>query len=417
MANTLRIKRRASTGSAGAPSSLENAELAYNEADNILYYGKGTGGAGGSATSIESIAGPGAYATLSTNQTISGDKTFTGTVDLSGATLSGNTTFSNNLTVTGDLTVNGTTTTVNSTTVSVDDKNIELGSTASPSDASADGGGITLKGTTDKTFNWVDATDSWTSSEDLDLSAGKHFSIDGTTVLNASSLGTGITGSSLTSLGTITTGTWSATDIAVAHGGTGASTAAGARTNLGLGTLATLNSVGAAQITDNSVGAAELNVSGNGSNTQFLRSDGDGSFSWVVPTDTQPNNATITISAGTGLSGGADFTTNQSSNETISLALDFSELTDMTGDISGSTEFILQNGSVESRKAASEIKISNFNNDAGYLTSVSTGNIVNGTIAEVDLNITNTPTAGAILTSGTNTNQFTWATEIDGGTF
>ena len=41
----------------------------------------------------------------------------------------------NDLTVTGDLTVNGTTTTVNSTTVQVDDKNLELGTVASPTDA------------------------------------------------------------------------------------------------------------------------------------------------------------------------------------------------------------------------------------------------------------------------------------------
>ena len=47
MSNTLRIKRRASSGSTGAPSSLANAELAFNEADDTLYYGKGTGGAGG----------------------------------------------------------------------------------------------------------------------------------------------------------------------------------------------------------------------------------------------------------------------------------------------------------------------------------------------------------------------------------
>ena len=52
MANTIRIKRRAS-GNAGAPTSLENAELAYNEVDDILYYGKGTGGAGGSATTAD----------------------------------------------------------------------------------------------------------------------------------------------------------------------------------------------------------------------------------------------------------------------------------------------------------------------------------------------------------------------------
>jgi len=80
---------------------------------------------------------------------------------------------STDLTVGGNLTVNGTTTTVNSTTVTVDDKNIELGSTGSPTDTSADGGGITLKGTTDKTFNWIDSTDSWTSSENIDLATEK----------------------------------------------------------------------------------------------------------------------------------------------------------------------------------------------------------------------------------------------------
>ena len=138
------------------------------------------------------------------------------------------------LVLSGDLTVNGTTTTINSTTLSVDDKNIELGSVATPSDATADGGGITLKGATDKTINWVDATDAWTSSEHLNLLTGKKFYIAGTEVLSGTTLGSGVTGSSLTSVGTITTGTWNATDIAVAAGGTGASDAGTARTNLGL---------------------------------------------------------------------------------------------------------------------------------------------------------------------------------------
>ena len=79
MANKIRIKRRAAGGNAGAPASLENAELAFNEQDDTLYYGKGTGGAGGTATSVISIAGPGSFATLSTDQTISGNKTFSGT--------------------------------------------------------------------------------------------------------------------------------------------------------------------------------------------------------------------------------------------------------------------------------------------------------------------------------------------------
>ena len=61
MTNIVRIKRRAAGSPAGAPSSLQNAELAYNEQDNILYYGFGTGGVGGSATQIIPIAGSGAY--------------------------------------------------------------------------------------------------------------------------------------------------------------------------------------------------------------------------------------------------------------------------------------------------------------------------------------------------------------------
>lgn len=70
-------------------------------------------------------------------------------------------TMPNDLTVTGDLTVNGTTTTVNSTTVQVDDKNLELGTVASPTDATADGGGIILKGASDLSMLWSNTNDAW----------------------------------------------------------------------------------------------------------------------------------------------------------------------------------------------------------------------------------------------------------------
>ena len=90
-----------------------------------------------------------------------------------------------NLTVTGDLTVNGTTTTVNSTTVTVDDKNLELGSVASPTDITADGGGITLKGATDKTITWSSSASAWTSSEDINVVTGKQYEINGTAVLTS----------------------------------------------------------------------------------------------------------------------------------------------------------------------------------------------------------------------------------------
>lgn len=75
MAVTFKIKRRASNGASGSPTSLASGELAYNEvaADNTLYYGYGDNGSG-VATSVVAIAGAGAYATLSGNQTINGDK-------------------------------------------------------------------------------------------------------------------------------------------------------------------------------------------------------------------------------------------------------------------------------------------------------------------------------------------------------
>jgi hypothetical protein len=89
------------------------------------------------------------------------------------------------LTLSGDLTINGTTTTINSTTLTVDDKNVVLGDVETPSDVTADGGGITLKGATDKTFNWVDATDAWTSSEHINLASGKTLKYNGTDLVAA----------------------------------------------------------------------------------------------------------------------------------------------------------------------------------------------------------------------------------------
>lgn len=74
MANIIRIKRRA--GSSGAPPSLFNGELAFNENDNILYYGSGN--VSGIATSIITIGGSGAFITLGGTSVITGTKDFTG---------------------------------------------------------------------------------------------------------------------------------------------------------------------------------------------------------------------------------------------------------------------------------------------------------------------------------------------------
>ncbi len=89
-------------------------------------------------------------------------------------TFTGTATFAN-------IQVDGTTTTVNSSTMTVADKNIEIAKGAA-NDAAADGAGITIdSGDGDKTWNWVDATDAWTSSEHIVTATGKRILIGTTT--------------------------------------------------------------------------------------------------------------------------------------------------------------------------------------------------------------------------------------------
>jgi len=89
-----------------------------------------------------------------------------------------------NLTLSGNLVVNGTTTTINTQTLDVEDINITLGKVSTPSDTTANNGGITLKGSSDKTFNWLNATDAWTSSEHIQVASGKTFIGNGSTLTN-----------------------------------------------------------------------------------------------------------------------------------------------------------------------------------------------------------------------------------------
>jgi len=115
----------------------------------------------------------------------------------------GNTGIAGDLTITGDLTVNGTTTTLNSTTLQIDDKNIELGTVATPTDTTADGGGITLKGTTDHTITWSNANDSWDFSEHVNIISGKEYRINNASVLDANTLGANVINSSLQNVGAL----------------------------------------------------------------------------------------------------------------------------------------------------------------------------------------------------------------------
>lgn len=170
-----------------------------------------------SGTSSISLDAP--TVTMQTNLAItevSGDSTLTATNNmlLNGGTGivvdsgSGNTTFNQDVVVTGNFTVQGTQTIANSTTLQVADKNIELASTVTPDDVTANGGGIIVKGTTDKTIIYIhggtDATNRFTVNQNIDLDSGKVYKINNVEVLSGTTLGSGIQNSSLTSVGTLT---------------------------------------------------------------------------------------------------------------------------------------------------------------------------------------------------------------------
>ena len=258
------------------------------------------------------------------------------TLDMSAA---GKATFNSDVVVSGNLSVEGTTTTINSATLTVDDKNIELGSVATPTDATANGGGITLKGATDKTILWVNSTDTWDFNQAVKSTNGFVGDVTGDVTGNADTAtaletartiamtgdvawtsasfdGSGnVTGSS--SIGTSKVTTAKIADLNVTTGKINASavtTAKIADLNVTTGKIADLNvttgkiaadavtgaKIGDDQIdsehyADNSIDALHLNVSGDGTTSQWLRSDGDGSMSWVAPPNTEYVTATSTV--------------------------------------------------------------------------------------------------------------------------
>lgn len=88
--------------------------------------------------------------------------------------------------------------------IQVKDKNIELGKVDTPDDDTADSGGITLLGLTNKTFQWLKSKTAWVSSESIELVAGKSLLIDGVEYVSSrlfSYPGSGLPGRILTTLG------------------------------------------------------------------------------------------------------------------------------------------------------------------------------------------------------------------------
>ena len=104
----------------------------------------------------------------------------------------------------GNLTVKGTNTSISTTEVQVEDINITLGDTANPTDILANGGGITLKGSSDHYLKWFNTTTSkWEFDDNVNLKAGKTYYIDDQEVINPTTLGSTILNSSLQTLGVL----------------------------------------------------------------------------------------------------------------------------------------------------------------------------------------------------------------------
>jgi hypothetical protein len=217
----------------------------------------------------------------------------------------------------GDLQIDGTTTTINSTTVTVDDKNIVLGSGA-VNDAAADGSGITIEsGNGNKTFQFEDTGDNLGSSENLNVASGKVYKVNNTEVLSSTTLGSGIINSSLTSVGTLTnlsvgnvnsSGIITATTFVGALTGTATST-----TNIPnlTGDITSANTVTTLATVNSNVGSF-----GSGGAIPTITVNAKGLVTGVTTTAVNPaNDGTLTLAvSGTGLSGSQTFSANQSSS-------------------------------------------------------------------------------------------------------
>ena len=227
-AATANLFNSATTLNLGTASTNVNVgSVGTTNVNNII--ATGTLGVTGVATFNNTInANGGTIATTATSATLFATPTtvnaFAAATGLNVATSAANSTITigsstSTTTIAGNLIVNGTTTTVNALTLNIDDPNINIGSDIpGASGTLLDGGGITLgSGASVKTLNYVNGNTAWTSSENFNLAVGKVYRINSTEVLSSTTLGSAVVSSSLTSVGTLTGGTWNANVIGTGY--------------------------------------------------------------------------------------------------------------------------------------------------------------------------------------------------------
>lgn len=192
-------------------TSKTNNDLLTYESSSGLWKNKSFSTLGlltSESDTLSTVTGRGATTSsaISITNSTESSSTSTGALTVSGGIgVGGNAYIAGNVVVSGNVTVTGTTSTIQSTTLSVSDKNIELGVPVSPATASnntANNGGITLKGGLDgdKTFQWLLSTGAWTSSESLNVATGKTYEINGTDIISGTAAALVVGGNSSTSL-------------------------------------------------------------------------------------------------------------------------------------------------------------------------------------------------------------------------
>ena len=337
MAQTIKLKRSATTGKVPSTSNLALGELAVNTYDGRIFFKKNDG-----SDSIEHI--------VTTDSVTTGSITIIGTTQTTTLTTTNridkqylddevlntslNSFTQSAITVTGNGTsdfipvFSGTHTVINS--------KIETGDTSTTLRHSNNGNTIfTISGSNGELLTVTDS-----NSGNL-LEVNDSSGIDVFTVA--------------------ANGDVSASGAITASGVTGL-------TSLSVGGTTTTNNLTLSSLSNQASEATALMI--NGSNVVGTRELGDNAFNSTAFTTNTGTVTSVTINTAAGLDGGGTTITNSG---TVNLSLDLSELTDMTGGVdSDETELILLDNGTESKKAIGEIALSQFSNDSGFLTNSST---------------------------------------------
>ena len=323
------------------------------------------------------------------------------------------------VTIPGDLTVSGTTTTIDSTTLTVKDKNIEIAK-GNGNDAAVDGAGITIDSTEgDKTWNWVDSTDSWTSSEHIDLASGKVLKVAGTQVLSA----TNFTGTSAI-----------ATNVTVADESSDTTcnvlfvTAETGNLPPKTGTNLTFNSSSGALTATSFVGDLTGNVTGNTSGSSGSCTGNSATATEATNVTVSANNSTdetvypLFVDGATGTQGAetdTGLTYNPSSGLLTSTSFAGALTGNVTGNVSGSSGSCTGNAATATAlETARTINGVSFDGSANITVTAAAGTLTGTELKStvVTSSLTSVGTLTSLTTSGNILMTGTGAIDVASGT-